>query len=128
MPMGPVQEGLAARMGGGAPAPPAPGPQAGPALGPAGPQMGPPDMGGGDIVQRFAEALGEARMLIGEMGPEEFARPGGGKDVLRGFVGSVTQLQMEMSGGAQAGGNQPMPPGPGVPPPGPPGFAGPVGP
>ena len=87
-------------------------------------------MDGGDPVQRFAELLGEARMLIGEMGPEAFAMPGGGKDVLRGFIGSVTELQSQMAGGAQAGGNQPMPPGPGgMPQPGPPpGFAGPVGP
>ena len=84
------------------------------------PGMQPPGMeagGGGDPVQRLAEALGEARMAIGEMGPELFATQG--KDLLRGFVGSVTQLQMQMSGGAQAG-PQGMPPGPGAPPPGPP--------
>lgn len=127
MPMGPVQEGLAQRMAGGAPAGPPPAP-VGPPPGPGGMQMGPPGMeqGGGDPVQRLAEALGEARMAIGEMGPERFATEG--KDLLRGFVGSVTQLQMQM-GGAQAGGNQPMPAGPGMPPQaGPPGLAGPVGP
>ena len=122
MPMGPVQEGLAQRMAGGAP--PAPPMPAGPPPGPGGMQMqGPPGMeqGGGDPVQRLAEALGEARMAIGEMGPERFATEG--KDLLRGFVGSVTQLQMEMSGGGQgmpAGqgpGPQGMPPGPGAPPP-----------
>ena len=111
MPLGPVQAGLAERMGGaGAPTagpPPSPG---------GGMQAGPPmdpQMGGGDPVQRLAESLGEARMAIGEMGPERFAREG--KDLLRGFVGSVTQLQMEMSGGGQG-----MPPGPGMPPQGPP--------
>ena len=136
MPMGPVQEGLAQRMAGGAPAGPPPAP-VGPPPGPGGrmqgppgmqpPGMQPPGMEGGDPVQRLAEALGEARMAIGEMGPELFATQG--KDLLRGFVGSVTQLQMSMSGGAQAGGNQPMPAAPGMPPQaGPPGLAGPVGP
>lgn len=119
MPLGPVQAGLAERMGGGAP--PAP-PQAGPPSGPGGMQAGPPQggMGGGDPVQRLAEALGEARLALGEMGPELFITQG--KDLLRGFVGSVTQLQMEMSGGGQ--GMQPAPgmppqgapPGPGAPP------------
>jgi len=114
--MGAVQAGLAQRMGGGAPpAPPQPGP---PQMGPPpmqGPQMGPPGMGGGgDPVQRLAESLGEARMAIGEMGPERFATEG--KELLRGFVGSVTQLQSQMAGG-QAGGTPPgMPPGPGAPP------------
>ena len=135
MPLGPVQAGLAGRMAGGAPAPPQAGPPPGPGggMGAQPPGMQPPGMQppgmqeGGDPVQRLAESLGEARMAIGEMGPERFATEG--KDLLRGFVGSVTQLQMQMSGGAQAGGNQPMPPGPGTPPPGPPpGFAGPVGP
>ncbi len=128
MPLGPVQAGLAERMAGGAP-PPAP---AGPPPGPGGgmqvqpPGMQPPGMEGGDPVQRLAEALGEARMAIGEMGPERFATEG--KDLLRGFVGSVTQLQMQM-GGAQAGGNQPMPAGPGGQMQGPPPMpAGPVGP
>lgn len=116
MPLGPVQAGLAERMGGGAP--PAP-PQAGPPPGPGGMQMEPPQgMGGGDPVQRLAESLGEARMAIGEMGPERFATEG--KDLLRGFVGSVTQLQMQM-GGAQAGGNPQgmpgQPPGGGMAPP-----------
>ena len=119
MPLGPVQAGLAERMGGGG-APPA-----GPPPGPGGGMQMAPQMGaGGDPVQRLAEALGEARMAIGEMGPELFATQG--KDILRGFVGSVTQLQMQMSGGGQgmpAGqgpGPQGMPPGPGAPPPGPP--------
>ena len=107
--MGPVQAGLAERMAGGAPAPP----QAGPPPGPGGMQMEPPGMDGGDPVQRLAESLGEARMAIGEMGPERFATEG--KDLLRGFVGSVTQLQAQMTGGAQAG-PQGMPPGPGASP------------
>ena len=75
--------------------------------------MQPPGMEGGDPVQRLAEALGEARMAVGEMGPELFATQG--KDLLRGFIGSVTQLQMQATGGAQAG-PQGMPPGPGAPP------------
>ena len=66
---------------------------------PMDPQMGQPPggMGGGDPVQRLAEACGEARMAIGEMGPERFATEG--KEVLRGFIGSVTQLQSQMTGG-----------------------------
>ena len=112
MPLGPVQAGLAERMGGGPPPMPA-----GPPPGPGGPQMGgpPPGMGGppqggDDPVQALAMHLGEARMAIGRMGPQRFAMEG--KDVLRGFVGSVTQLQLQMSGGA---------------PPGPPGMSGPPG-
>ena len=123
MPLGPVQAGLAERMGGGAP--PAP-PQVGPPSGPGGMQMD-PQMGGGDggPVQRLAESLGEARMAIGEMGPELFATQG--KDLLRGFVGSITQLQAQVSN-AQAGGNPQgmpgQPPGGGMsPPPG--GMSGP---
>ena len=92
-----------------------------------GPQMGPPGMGGGgDPVQRLAESLGEARMAIGEMGPERFATEG--KELLRGFVGSVTQLQSQMAG-AQAGGTPQGPPGPGAPQMGPPQMPGaPMGP
>jgi hypothetical protein len=128
MPLGPVQAGLAQRMGGAPPPAPA-GPPPGPGGGmqpQMGPQMGPPGMeGGADPVQRLAESLGEARMAIGEMGPERFATEG--KELLRGFVGSVAQLQSQMAGGAQAG-PQGMPPGPGAPPqqmgppPAPPGF------
>ncbi len=119
-----VRAGLAQRMGGGAP--PAPPPMPG-APGPPMPQPmppGPPGMeGGGDPVQNLAEALGEARMAVGEMGPERFATEG--KELLRGFIGSITQLQSEMAG-AQAG-PQAMPPGPGAPaqmgpPPAPAGF------
>lgn len=127
MPMGPVQQGLAQRMGGG-PAPPMggpPPPMGGPPPGMQGPPMD-PQMGGegGDPVQRLAESLGEARMAIGEMGPERFATEG--KPLLRGFVGSVTQLQMQMQGGQ--GGPPPGPPGMGGPPPAmgqPPGMGGP---
>ena len=134
MPLGPVQAGLAERMGGAGASTAGP-PPAGPPPGPGGMQMGPPGMeGGGDPVQRLAESLGEARMAIGEMGPERFATEG--KDILRGFVGSVTQLQMQMSGGGQGmppgQGQVPqgMPPGPGAPPqmgppPAPAGYPGP---
>ena len=125
MPFGPVQEGLAARMDGGAPAPPGP-PQAMPPPGPGGQMMAagpPPGMAEGDPVQELAMLLGEARTKIGQMGPERFALEG--KEVLRGFIGSVTDLQDQMAGGAQAG-PQGMPPGPGAPPqgppPGPPGY------
>ena len=83
-----------------------------------GQQMGPPGMAeGGDPVQRLAEALGEARMAVGEMGPELFGTQG--KELLRGFIGSITELQTQAGGGAQAG-PPGMPPGPGAPPPGPP--------
>lgn len=118
MPLGPVQQGLAQRMGGGAPAPPQAGPPPGPP-GMAGPpgMQGPPGMGGGDPVQELAMHLGEARMAIGRMGPQRFAAEG--KDVLRGFVGSVTQLQAQMGGGAPQG--PPGPPGPQMGQPGPPG-------
>ncbi len=125
MPFGPVQTGLAERMGGGGmPAPP----QAGPPPGPGGQMAGPPGMGGGDPIQRLAEALGEARMAIGEMGPQGFAQAG--KELLRGFIGSVTALQSQMGGGVPPQAGPPgipgaPPPQPG-PPPAPPGF--PVGP
>lgn len=128
MPFGPVQEGLAARMGGGAPAPPGmPQGPAGPPPGPGGQMAGPPPgMGGGDPMQRLAESLAEARMAIGEMGPQGFAQ--GGKELLRGFIGSITALQSQMGGSAQP---QMGPPGQGAPPPqpgpppAPPGYPGP---
>ena len=125
MPFGPVQEGLAARMGGGAP-PGMPQGPAGPPPGPGGQMMAgpPPGMGGGDPLQQLAEVLGEARMLVGELGPQRFMEV---KPLLKGFIGSITQLQETFAGGgAPPPGPPGMPPGPGVPPqgppPGPPGF------
>ena len=94
---------------------PAP-PQAGPPPGPGGQMAGPPGMDGGDPIQRLAEALAEARMAIGEMGPQGFAQ--GGKELLRGFIGSITALQSQMGGGAQPQMGPPgIPTGPGAPPP-----------
>jgi len=109
---GPVTQGLAARMGGGGGgAPPGPLPSPGP-QGMPGAQPGAPQMGGEDPVQKLAVSLGDARMAVGEMGPQRFATEG--KELLRGFIGSITQLQMSMSGGQpagpQMGAPSPMPP------------------
>ncbi len=124
MPMGPVQEGLAQRMGGGGPPPGPPPGMAGPPPGPGGPQMmgqpPPPGMegAGGDPVQQIAELLQAALMLTVQAGPEAFGM-GGIKQLWTGVFGALDKRMAPMRQGQ--GGGQGMPPQAGPPP----GMAGP---
>lgn len=128
MPLGPVQAGLAQRMGGGGAPPPGPPPgMAGPPPGPGGPQMdGPPpgmEGGGGDLLQQIAEHLQAALMLTVQAGPEAFGM-GGIKKLWTGVFGALDQ-RMPQPQGQQ--GMPPAGPPPGAPPQmgPPPGMAGP---
>lgn len=117
---GPIDQRLAARMGGGPPGPmPGPGPPpGGPGMGQPGMGMGPPGMGmgGGDVRGKVQQLLGEALLLTKQAGPEAFIRDGLG-DLWKGAFAvldkGLAPLRQQMIGGQQ--GAQPGPPMGGAP-------------